>query len=143
VLHQETRAFQLRAVAATVVVFACAASAGIHAGIVPEHLREEPRLGVAFILAVLVLLATGTAVAARPTAGPVAWIAALVLGGLIVGYVASRATGIPVLAPDPEAIDGIGAVAVGIELLGVAGALVLAHPIRRRARRPVLDEVTP
>jgi hypothetical protein len=37
------------------------ASAGIHAGLVPEHLREEPRLGVAFIGAALVLLATGLA----------------------------------------------------------------------------------
>lgn len=124
------------------VVFACAASAGIHAGIVPEHLREEPRLGIAFIVAVLALIATGSAMAVRPSAAPVAWTAAIVLGGLILGYIASRTTGIPVLAPDREAIDGVGVVAVGIELLGLICALVLAQPIRRRARRPVLEEVT-
>ena len=124
------------------VVFACAASAGIHAGIVPEHLREEPRLGIAFIVAVLALIATGSAMAVRPSATPVAWTAAIVLGGLILGYIASRTTGIPGLAPDREAIDGVGVVAVGIELLGLICALVLAQPIRRRARRPVLEEVT-
>lgn len=140
-VHQKSLAFQIRA-AATVVVFACAASAGIHAGIVPEHLREEPRLGIAFSVAVLALIATGSAVTVRPSAAPVAWTAAFVLGGLILGYIASRTTGVPALAPDRESIDGVGVAAVGIELLGLICALVLAQPIRRRARRPVLEEVT-
>jgi hypothetical protein len=50
VLDQTIRARRNRA-AATAVVFACAASAGIRAGIVAEHLREAPRLGIAFIIA--------------------------------------------------------------------------------------------
>jgi hypothetical protein len=139
-LHQEPRTFQPRAAAATVVVLACAASAGIHAGIVPEHLREEPRLGLAFIIAVLALLATCAAVAFRPSAPPVPWIAAAVLGGLIVGYITSRTTGIPVLAPDPEAVDAIGVIAVCIELLGVVCAIGLAQPIRRQRRRHHIQE---
>src|SRR2546421_9133670 len=100
------------AVAATLLVFACAASAGIHAGIVPQHSREEPRLGAAFIVAVLVLLATAATVSFRPSARPVTWIAAVVLGGLIAAYIASRTTGIPLLAPDPEAVDAIGVTAI-------------------------------
>jgi hypothetical protein len=98
-----------------VVIFACAASAGIHAGIVPEHLREEPQLGVAFIVAVVALLATAAAVALRPSARPVARTAALVLGGLILAYIASRTTGIPILAPNPEAVEPIGVIAVCVE----------------------------
>jgi hypothetical protein len=39
----------------TVVVAACAASAGAHAGLVPQHLAHEPRLGVAFIATTAVL----------------------------------------------------------------------------------------
>jgi hypothetical protein len=35
--------------AATLVVVACAISAGAHAGLVPAHLEEEPRLGGAYI----------------------------------------------------------------------------------------------
>jgi hypothetical protein len=123
------------------VVFACAASAGIHAGIVPEHLREEPRLGVAFIVCVLVLLATGTAVAFRPGARCVAGVALLVLGGLIAAYTASRTTGLPLLAPDPEALDAIGVVAVCIELVGLAFAVRLVQPIGRPRRRPLIQEV--
>lgn len=119
------------------MVFACATSAGIHAGIVPEHLREEPRLGVAFIVAVLVLLATAAAVCVRPS---LAWVAAPVLGGLALAYVDSRTTGIPLLAPDPEVVDPVGIVAAAIELLGVLCALWLAQSTRRPRRRPFLEE---
>jgi hypothetical protein len=99
-------------------------------------LREEPRLGVAFIAAVLVLVATGVAVTVLPAARRVAWIAAVVLGGLIVAYIASRTTGIPLLAPDREALDAIGIASVCIELLGLLCALWLIQPIGRPPQRP-------
>jgi hypothetical protein len=140
VMNQGRRPSQPQAAAARIVVFACAASAGIHAGIVPEHLREEPRLGVAFILTVLVLLATATAVVFSPSARA-GWISALVLGALPVAYLASRTTGIPLLAPDPEAVDALGVAAGSIELLGLICALRLAQPIARRTRRSLLEEV--
>jgi hypothetical protein len=105
------------------VVFACAASAGIHAGLVPEHVREEPRLGVAFALAVVVLLATAAAVAARSLDRGVAGLAAVVLGGLVACYVASRTTGIPLLDPEPEAVDAVGVSAVAIQLVGLVFAV--------------------
>jgi hypothetical protein len=125
------------------VAWACAASAGIHAGIVPEHLHEEPRLGVAFVLAVLVLLSIGIAVATRPSTRGIGLIAALALAGLIAAYVASRTTGIPFVSPDPESVDPVGIAAVSVELLGVACALRLVHPNRRRPRRAMLQEVAP
>jgi hypothetical protein len=87
-----------------------------------------------------VLLATGTAVAIRPGARRVAGVALLVLGGLIAAYTASRTTGIPLLAPDPEALDAIGVVAVCIELVGLAFA-ALVQPIGRPRRRPLIQEV--
>jgi hypothetical protein len=112
------------------VVFACAASAGIHAGLVPEHLREEPRLGVAFALAVVVLLATAGVVALRPIDRGAAALAAVVLGGLVACYVASRTTGIPLLDPDPEAVDPVGVSAVAIQLVG------LMFVLGRSTKRP-------
>jgi Na+/pantothenate symporter len=139
--HEAEPARALRTAVAAPVVFACAASAGIHAGLVPEHLREEPRLGVAFMIASVVLVATGTIVAWRPDR-LVAHVASLVLGGLIISYIASRTTGIPVLAPDSEAVDAVGIAAVLIELLGMTCALRLAHPIGHRQRRPFLEEVS-
>jgi hypothetical protein len=53
------------AVAAGTVVRACAISAGAHAGLVPEHLRESPQLGVAFVVATGLPVAAATAVAMR------------------------------------------------------------------------------
>ena len=67
--------------AARAVVLACAASAGAHAGLVPEHLRTEPRMGVAFLVAVALLLATGIAVARRPGDLRVTSAAALLFAG--------------------------------------------------------------
>jgi hypothetical protein len=48
------------------VVGACAISAGAHAGLVPDHLREAPQLGVAFVVAAGLLVAADTALAIRP-----------------------------------------------------------------------------
>jgi putative copper export protein len=140
--HQFKPAWLTRTGAADVVVLACAASAGIHAGLVPEHLREEPRLGVAFALTVMLLLAMCAAIALRPLDRRVARAAAVALGGLIVAYLATRTTGIPLLDPQPETVDAIGLAAVGIELGGLAGAVWLAQPIGRQRRRPALQEVT-
>jgi hypothetical protein len=109
------------------VVFACAASAGIHAGLVPEHLKEEPRLGVAFVLATVALFGASVAVALRPRDQSRLFVAALMLGGLVAAYAASRSTGIPLLAPDPEAVDLVGVASVLIELTGVAFALRSAN----------------
>jgi hypothetical protein len=124
-----------RAAAADLTVFCCAATAGIHAGLVPEHVRGEPRLGAAFALAVVMLLVGGAALALRPEDRRIARIAALLLGGLIASYAASRTTGIPLLAPDPEAVDAVGVAASSIELVGLGCALWLSQPIRHQGWR--------
>jgi len=96
------------AVAARTVVGACAISAGAHAGLVPEHLREAPQLGVAFVVAAGLLVAAATALAIRPgsLAPPGAprfcWRARWF-------YAACRITGIPLLEPRAEPLDAIGA----------------------------------
>jgi hypothetical protein len=123
------------------VVFTCAASAGVHAGLVPEHLREEPRLGVAFIVAVALLLATGAVLVIRPAGRQVARAAALLFAGLIAAYAVSRTTGIPLLAADREAVDTVGVITNLVEALGLAAALRLGQLIGRRSRRPTLQEV--
>jgi hypothetical protein len=127
--------------AASAVVFACAASAGIHAGLAPEHLREEPRVGLAFTTAIVVLLAIGVLAAIRPSAPWRARHAGLMLGGLIAAYVARRTTGIRLLAPDPDAVDTVGTAASQIELLGVVCALRTGQSNCRWPRRSFLQEV--
>ncbi len=47
----------------------------------------------------------------------------------------------PLLAPDPETVDGVGIAAVSIELLGLLCALWLGQPIGRHRRRALIKEV--
>ena len=117
---------------AILVVLATTVSAGIHAGLVPEHLGEMPLLGVSFVLAVLALLAIGAAVAIRPRAWLPASLAALLFAGLILAYVASRTTGLPVLEPEPEEVDAIGIVTIAFQFVGLLAALWLTRAAGRQ-----------
>jgi hypothetical protein len=51
---------------ADLVLTACAIRAGAHAALVPAHLQREPRLGLAFLAALGLLLAVGAAIARSP-----------------------------------------------------------------------------
>jgi hypothetical protein len=93
-------------------------------------------------VAIALLLATGVALTIRPADRRVAAAAAVLFAGLIVGYVASRTSGIPLLAPDAEALDGVGIATKVVEAAGLALALWLSQPIGRRDRRPGLQEVS-
>jgi hypothetical protein len=64
------------------------------------------------------------------------------LAGLIAAYLASRTTGIPVLDPEPEALDAVGIATNVVEALGVVVALWLIYPTGRHARLTHLQEVS-
>ena len=119
---------------ATVLLFSCAASAGAHAGLVPAHLSGEPRLGAAFIAAVVLLVAAAAAVAVRPRDRRIMSMAGLLLAGLMFAFLASRTTGIPVLDPEPEPVDVVGVATNAVEVLGILIALWLIHPLGRHGR---------
>ena len=123
------------------VIAACAASAGVHAGLVPEHLREAPQLGIAFIVASVVLLAVVVALALRPDDRRIALVAALLLTGLIASWGTSRVTGIPFFQPQPEQVDVVGLVTKLVEVLGLAFALWLSQPVGGR-RSSAIQEVS-
>jgi apolipoprotein N-acyltransferase len=141
-MRNEFRSARAGAFGSTVVVLACAASAGAHAGLVPAHLRDEPRLGVAFLVAVVLLVSALIAVSLRPTDRRVLAAAAGLLLGLALAYLATRTTGIPVLDPEREAVDAVGVLTTSIEIAGVAFALWLAQPLGRGAGPVHVQEVT-
>jgi hypothetical protein len=120
---------------------ACAASAGAHAALVPEHLREAPAMGIAFVLAVVLLGTVGTALVLRPDDPRTASLAALLLAGLIAAWAASRTTGIPLLQTHREPVDGVGLVTKLVEALGLACALWIRQPLGGR-RPSILQEVS-
>ena len=109
------------------VVGACAASAGAHAALVPQHLDHQPRLGVAFIAATALLLAVAVALVYRPANAYVGHAGTLALVALIGAYTVNITTGIPWLADGPEPVDLVGLATKAVEALGVAFSIRLKH----------------
>jgi hypothetical protein len=113
-----------------VLIASCAISAGIHAALAPEHLREETAAGLGFLLSAVLLGALCVALTLRPGSRLPVGAAGAVLAGLIVAYALAVTVGVPVLHPEAEPADGIGLVTKAIELVGLAVALSLAAPGR-------------
>ena len=120
------------------VVSSCAASAGVHAGLVPSHLVENLWLGIAFAASVGLLLAVIVSLwragdPRRPAAPAAAALAAPV------AYPLSRTVGLGPLEEELERVDAIGLLTQGVQVAGLIAALHLCHPIgslsARAARR--------
>ena len=113
-----------------VVILACAVSAGIHGALVPAHLDEGTGAGIGFAAATALLVAIALWLTARPADPRPLAAAMIVLGGLLVSYALATTTGIPVLHPAPESIDGLALATKAIEALGLltAAALLRGRP---------------
>ena len=122
------------------MVVACAASAGAHAALVPAHVRDQPGLGAAFVVAAAVLMAVVAALAARPDSRITGRAAAVVLASLIGAHALSVTTGIPWLVQTPEPVDAVGVATKSVEALGLAFALQL-NPTTGGRRSPNDEEV--
>ena len=116
---------------ASLVLAACAISAGTHAALVPSHLEHDPQLGLAFVVAVGALLTLGVAVVLSPTARA-AQAATLVFAALIASYAAATTVGLPVLSVEPEPVDGVALVTKLVETVGLVSALKLNQTVGGR-----------
>ena len=112
-----------------VVILACAASAGIHGALVPHHLDEGLATGLGFLVSAVLLGAAVVALTLRPESTAALAAAAALLAGLLVAYAAAVTTGVPVLQPDPEPVDGLALATKVIEAVGLLAAwrLLPAH----------------
>ena len=104
------------------VIAACGASAGIHAGLAPHHWEESRAFGVLFVLAAIALAAVATAIAGWPEALFPLFAAAGLFASLIAAFVAAD-----------EPVDALAVVTKAIEAAGLVLALVL---VRRPPSRP-------
>jgi hypothetical protein len=111
------------------VMLACAADAGIHGALIPEHLAEGSGPGGGFVAATLLLavLAVGLGRPGVRTATLVA--TALTLAGLLASYAVAITSGLPLLHPEVEPVNGLAVASKAVE--GVA-LLASLHPLRRR-----------
>jgi hypothetical protein len=109
----------------------CAASAGIHAGLVRAHLAESRLLGLAFALDAVMLAVAALVIRNRRSSVAAASAVAVALLATALAYVLSRTTGLPVLHPETEPVDLLGVTTTLFELAGVVACLLL---ILRRKR---------
>ena len=105
-------------------------SAGIHAALVPEHLKEMPPLGYAFIAAAVIGGVLAWALVSRPHDRRVTLLAGLFCLGQIVTWVLFVTVPVPGFSGTPEPVEGIALVSKAAELLGVLLVLPLAMPHR-------------
>lgn len=109
------------------VVLVCAISAGIHGALVPDHFEEGTGAGLGFAAATVLLAVFAVVLTRKP-----AQLALLATGAVLVGLIASYAvvvtTGVPVLHPEPEAVDALALFTKAVEAVG----LVLVASLLRR-----------
>jgi hypothetical protein len=109
-----------------IVILTCAVSAGIHAALVPDHFGEGTGAGVGFVVATVLLALLAVILTRNPS--QLAFVAAiLVFAGLIVSYALVLTTGLPVLHPDVEAVDGLALFTKTVEALGLITAASLVR----------------
>ena len=105
-----------------VVILACAISAGIHGALVPGHFDESTGAGLGFVAATVALAGLVVWLTWRPANASALAAAAVTFGGLLASYALATTTGLPVLHPDPEPVDGLALVTKAIEAAGLLAA---------------------
>jgi hypothetical protein len=115
------------------LITVCAVSAGVHAALTPEHLREGTGPGAGFALATALLALAVALLTVRPYSAAAIAGSAILLLGLIVSYAAATTTGLPVVHPEREQIEVVGAATKLIEAAGVVAAALLLRPAATRS----------
>jgi hypothetical protein len=111
-------------------------SAGIHAALAPEHLKEMPPLGYSFIGAALVGAALACALVSRPNDRRMPLLAGLFCLGQIVVWLLFVTVHVPGFSGTPEPVETIALISKAVELYGLALAVSLATSSNRS---PQLD----
>lgn len=121
-----------------IVIVACAISAGIHAALVRHHFDEGAGPGLGFLAAAALLTGLVVVLTRRPTLVAIA-AAGAVLAALLASYVLATTTGIPLLHPELEPVDGLALATKAIEALGLVAALHLIGHDRPVAASSVIQ----
>jgi hypothetical protein len=108
-----------------VVILACAVSAGIHGALAPAHFAEGAGAGVGFVASSILLAVLAVGLTVRPESSVLLAGAALVFAGLLASYALATTTGLPLLHPQPEPVDGLALATKAFEAVGLVTALNL------------------
>jgi hypothetical protein len=107
------------------LALAVAFSAGIHAALVPEHLKEMPPLGYAFIGAAAVGAVIAIALIMRTSERRMPLLAGLFCIGQILAWGMFVTVHVPLFSGTPEPVETIALVSKAAELVGLGLALRL------------------
>jgi hypothetical protein len=107
---------------ADAVILTCAISAGIHGALAPDHVSEGTGAGLGFVASAVALAGVAVWLTARPASRLALAAAAAVLVGLLASYAFAITSGLPLLHPEPEPIDGPALATKAIEALGLTAA---------------------
>jgi hypothetical protein len=105
-----------------VVILACAISAGIHGALAPDHFSEGAGAGLGFGASAVALAGVAVWLTARPASRLALAAAAGVFVGLLASYALAVTSGLPLLHPEPEPVDGLALATKAIEALGLVAA---------------------
>jgi hypothetical protein len=111
------------------VILACAISAGIHGALVPGHFDEGTGSGLGFAAAAVALTGIAVWLTWRPASILALAAAAGTVSGLLASYGLAITTGVPLLHPHSEPVDGLALATKAIEIVGLLAATSL---LRRR-----------
>ena len=112
----------LTEVKSDVVILACAISAGIHGALAPDHFSEGAGTGLGFVAATVALAGLAVWLWARSKSRLALASTAAVFLGLLVSYALALTSGLPLLHPEPERVDGLALVTKAIEVIGLTAA---------------------
>ena len=119
------RRVRLADLRSNLVVLACAISAGIHAALVPSHFGEGTPPGLGFAAATVALTGTVLWLTWRPSSTLALAAAAATLSGLLASYALAITTGVPLLHPHAEPVEGLALATKAIEAVGLLAATSL------------------
>ena len=107
------------------VILACAISAGVHGALVPSHFEESTAPGLGFAAATVALAGTLVWLTWRPASVLALAAAVATLSGLLTSYALAITTGLPLLHPHTEPVEGLALATKAIEAVGLLAALGL------------------
>ena len=108
-----------------IVIVVCAASAGIHAALAPEHVSESVAAGTGFAVSAVVLGVLAVVLTLRPDNTLATALSAVILACLLVSYALAVTTGVPLLHPEVEPVEGLALATKAIEAIGLLAAVSL------------------
>jgi hypothetical protein len=111
-----------------IVILACAISAGIHAALAPEHFAEGTAAGVGFVASAVALATVAVALTLHPRSTIALAAATAPFASLLAVYALVVATGVPILHPQSEAVDGL---ALSTKLVEAVGLLTASRLLRK------------